>query len=128
MEPSPTTRTLSPIVGAACGCPPAKPPILITCNLHLHEENLFYMITCFEFRFSLSVWASAMKSVPFIWISVITLVLLTYKPAEWLTSKIVAREDSFRAQIVVNILCTVLLMSVFLTVIGTWIGTGHISM
>ena len=86
------------------------------------------LITCFEFGFSLSVWASAMKSVPFIWISVIALVLLTYKPAEWLTSKIVAREDSFRAQIVINILCTVLLMSVFLTVIGTWIGTGHISM
>ena len=31
--------------------------------------------------------------------------------------------DRFRAHIVVNVLCTVSLMSIFLTVIGTWIGS-----
>jgi hypothetical protein len=64
-----------------------------------------------------------LQVIPFIWLSVIALVLLTLKPAEWLTGKIIAKGDSFNAHIVVNILCTVFLMSIFLTVIGTWIGS-----
>jgi hypothetical protein len=86
------------------------------------------LITCFEVGFHMNVWASAIKVIPFIWISVIALVLLTYKPAEWLTGKIVKEGDSFNSHIVVNILCTVFLMSIFLTVIGTWIGSRQISM
>ncbi|MDR0819806.1 MAG: hypothetical protein LBN43_09595 [Oscillospiraceae bacterium] len=86
------------------------------------------LITCFELGFSLNVWADVLRIIPFVWLSVIALVLLTYKPAEWLTDKIVAKDDSFRAHITINILCTVLLMSVFLTVIGTWIGGRRISM
>lgn len=85
------------------------------------------LITCFEAGFHMDVWAEAFKIMPFIWISVISLVLITFKPAEWMTSKIVKKEDSFNAHIVINILCTVFLMSIFLTVIGTWIGTGKIS-
>ena len=60
--------------------------------------------------------------------SVVTVVLATYLPAERMTARIVDREDSFNAHIIVNILCTVLMMSVLLTVIGTWIGTGAITM
>ena len=86
------------------------------------------LITCFELEFSLDAWAGAVRVIPFIWISVILLVLATYKPAEWLTGKIVDKNDSFGAHIVVNILCTVFLMSIFLTIIGTWIGSGAISM
>lgn len=86
------------------------------------------LITCFEMGFHMYVWADAIKILPFIWISVIALVILTYKPAEWLTSRIVEKDDSFGAHIVVNILCTVFLMSIFLTVIGTWIGSRQISM
>lgn len=86
------------------------------------------LITCFEVGFHMNVWAGAIKVIPFIWISVIALVLLTYKPAEWLTARIVKEGDSFGSHIVVNILCTVFLMSIFLTVIGTWIGSRHISM
>ncbi len=86
------------------------------------------LITCFEVGFHLAVWADVLHVLPFIWMSVIALVLLTYKPAEWLTGKVVHPDDSFRARITINILCTVLLMSVFLTVIGTWIGCRHISM
>lgn len=86
------------------------------------------LITCFEAGFHLSVWGDALSVIPFIWCSVIALVLLTYKPAEWMTSKIINRNDSFNAHIVVNILCTVFLMSIFLTVIGTWIGSRHISL
>ena len=86
------------------------------------------LITCFEIGFHLSVWKDTLTVMPFIWLAVIALVLATYKPAEMLTGKIVKEGDSFRATVTINILCTVLMMSIFLTVIGTWIGTRHISM
>ncbi len=86
------------------------------------------LITCFEAGFHLYIWADALNVIPFIWVSVIFFVLLTYKPAEWLTEKIVQKGDSFQSHIVINILCTVFLMSIFLTVVGTWIGSRQISM
>ncbi len=86
------------------------------------------LITCFEMGFHMYIWADTLKVIPFIWVAVIALVLITYKPAEWLTARIVKEGDSFGSHIVINILCTVFLMSIFLTVIGTWIGIRHISM
>jgi hypothetical protein len=85
------------------------------------------LITCFEMGFHLSIWRNTLTIIPFVWLSVIALVLLTYKPAEWLTSKFVEKNDSFGSHIIINILCTTFLMSIFLTVIGTWIGTRSIS-
>lgn len=86
------------------------------------------VITCFEFGFTHETWREAMKVVPFIWLSVVVFVLITYKPAEWMTAKILKREDSFNAHIIVNILCTVLLMSIILTVVGSWIGSGKLTL
>ena len=85
------------------------------------------LITCFEAGFSLYVYRDVLSVLPFIWLSVIAIVLLTYIPAEKMTEKIVDEKDSFRSHIVVNILCTVFLMSIFLTVVGTWIGTRSIT-
>lgn len=86
------------------------------------------LITCFEMGFSLSTWRGALNVVPYIWLCVVMFVLITFKPAEWLTHQIVDPKDSFRAQILVNILCTVFLMSVLLTIVGTWIGTQRITL
>lgn len=86
------------------------------------------LITCFEAGFYLSVWQDVLTVLPFIWMSVIGAVLLTYMPAEKLTSIIVSKKDSFHAQIIVNTLCTVFLMSILLTIIGTWIGTRSITL
>ena len=86
------------------------------------------LITCFEIGFSFNVWANTFKSMPLIWGCVVILVLLTHQPASWMKSKIIAKEDSFNAHIIVETLCTVFLMSIFLTVLGIWIGTGKISM
>ena len=44
------------------------------------------LITCLEVGFHLYVWADTIKVLPFIWLSVIILVLSTHKPAHWLTS------------------------------------------
>ena len=86
------------------------------------------LITFFEVGFHVSIWVDTVKVIPFIWVTVIALVLITYKPAEWLTSRVVEKGDSFGSHIVINIVFSVFLMSIFLTVIGTWIGTRHISM
>ncbi|MDR0883946.1 MAG: hypothetical protein LBN05_05015 [Oscillospiraceae bacterium] len=94
----------------------------------LSVNTIAPLITCFEFGFRWEVWLDVLRVIPFIWLSVVALVLLTLKPAEWLTAKIVAKNDSFNAHILANILCTVLLMSIFLTVIGTWIGSRHLSL
>lgn len=85
------------------------------------------LITFFELGFHMYIWTDTLKVIPFIWIVVIILVLLTHKPAEYLTSRVVKEGDSFSAHILINILFTVLLMSIFLTVFGTWIGSRHIS-
>jgi hypothetical protein len=94
----------------------------------LSVNTIAPLITGFEMGFSLTMWADVLQIIPFIWLSVVALVLITYKPAEWLTHKIVDKGDSFNAQIAINILCTVILMSIFLTVIGTWIGSRQFSM
>jgi len=86
------------------------------------------LITFFEAGFHMYIWFDTLKVIPFIWLCVIALVLLTYKPAEWLTSKIVKEGDSFNAHMLANVVCSVLLMLVFLTVIGTWIGTRSLTM
>ena len=86
------------------------------------------LITCVETGFHMYIWADVLKVSPFIWLSVIAVVLVTHKPAELLTNKFVEKEDSFYAHIIINTLWTVFLMSILLTVIGTWIGTRTLSM
>lgn len=86
------------------------------------------LISCFEVGFRMDVWADGIKIIRFIWLTVIALVLITYKPPGWMTGMIIEKDDSFAAHIVVIILCNVLLMSIFLTVIGAWIGSRQVSM
>lgn len=86
------------------------------------------LITFFEVGFTLSIWADTFKVIPSIWVTVIVLVILTYKPAEWLTNRVMKEGDSFGAHMLVNTLFSVLLMSIFLTVIGSWIGNQNLSL
>ena len=86
------------------------------------------LITCFETGFSLSAWAAALHAMPFIWVAVIACVLATYCPAEWVTARFLEEGDSYNAHILVNILATVCMMSVVLTVVAPWIASGRISM
>ena len=86
------------------------------------------LITCFELGFRPEIFRKSLSAIPLVWLSVIVLALLTYRPAQWMTRQIVAPEDSFAAHTLANILCTVLLMSIFLTVIGAWIGSQAITL
>lgn len=59
---------------------------------------------------------------------VIACVLATYYPAEWITARFLAEGDSYNAHVLVNILATVCMMSVVLTVVAPWIASGQVSM
>lgn len=86
------------------------------------------LITMFEIGSSVNNWLMSLKGVPFIWIAVVILVLLVHGPADKLSAKIVDEADSFNAKIIINTFCNVLLMSIFMTVIGSWLGQRQISM
>lgn len=86
------------------------------------------LVTFFEEGFSFSVWKNVIHKLPFLWVCVVILVVLIYRPASFMTGKIVTRTDSFRAHILINILCSVFFLSIFLTIVGAWIGSGRFSM
>lgn len=82
------------------------------------------LVTCFEIGFSGNAYGHALRIMPFIWLCVVVLVPLTHNAAEWLTNQIIREGDSFGACITVNILCSVLILSVALTLIGSILGSG----
>jgi len=103
--------------------------ILFLVTLSVISMNIIApLITCFEMGFSLNSWIHVFPIMPILWPSVIATVLITYKPAEFLTSKLTQKGDSFHAVITLNIMCTVFLMSIILTIVGTWVGNRGISM
>lgn len=83
------------------------------------------LITCFERGFHLS---DVLTVLPFIRLSAVVLVFIPYKPAGWLTARIVQKDDSFSAHVTANVVCMVCFTSLFLTVIGAWIGDGSLTM
>jgi hypothetical protein len=86
------------------------------------------LITCFELNFSLATWHQTLKVMPFIWIVVVIFVLLTNKPAAFVTTKLMQKEDSFRSHMIINCLVNVAMMSIVLSVVATWIGTHSFTM
>ncbi|MEU0751877.1 hypothetical protein [Streptomyces albogriseolus] len=77
--------------------------------------------------FTLAMWTGLLPVMPVLLVAVVAVVLLTMKPAQLLTSRLVRPGDSFRAHMVLNALCSVLLISLVMTVVGTWIGTRQVS-
>ena len=86
------------------------------------------IITCMEVGFTFENYLHTLQVIPVVWVAVIACVLIPYRPAGFLTSKITAQGDSFRSCITINILCTVFLMSIILTIVGAWIGNWAITM
>lgn len=86
------------------------------------------LITCFELGFSLQNWAHALGVLPLLWPCVVAVVLITYYPAFYLTARLTEKNDSFKAHVLINALCSVFLMSMILTVVGAWIGCGAVTL
>lgn len=87
------------------------------------------IITGLEIGFSLAIWQGVLQQLPILWPVVILFVILTQKPAEKLASFFLENEqNSFKATMLIHAVCNVFLMSLVLTILGTWIGTQNISL
>lgn len=85
------------------------------------------LISCFEMGFSFETCRRTFEVLPFIWIVVVLLVLLTHVPASKVTNFLISKEDSFNSHMIINCLVNVIMMSIILTVVGSWIGMRTIS-
>lgn len=85
------------------------------------------VIAMFNIGFSLASWLSVLKVLPIIWVFVVVFVILTSKPAKLISNRILSPSDSFESSIAINILVNVFLMSICMTIVGSWIGSGGIS-
>jgi len=87
------------------------------------------LIMGFEFGFRKEVYMDTLQVLPFIWICVILLVTLVANPIVGkLLPKFVQPTDGFNARVLFNILFSVTILSILLTVIGSWIGMREISL
>ncbi|MFF2496781.1 hypothetical protein [Peribacillus sp. NPDC058075] len=65
----------------------------------------------------------------FVWVCVVLLVTLVVNPiVNKLVQKFIEPTDGFNARVLFTILFSVTLLSILLTVIGSWIGMGEISL
>lgn len=86
------------------------------------------LISMFETSFSWHNYLATLSIIPFMWLAVIIIVLLAQKPATILKDHFVGQHDSFSAQVTVDILCHVIIVSALMTIVGTWIGQRQISL
>ena len=75
-----------------------------------------------EFGFHKEVYFDTLQVIPFLWIIVILLVTLVVGPiVKKLVEKFTEPTDGFNARTLFNILFSVTILSILLTVIGSWI-------
>ena len=86
------------------------------------------IIVGMERGFSKVVYLQTLKILPFMWIIVVLLVRLVARPIVGkLLTKFIGQTDGFNARILMNTLFNVALLSMLLTIIGTWVGMKQIS-
>ena len=83
------------------------------------------IIMGFEFGFNMEVYLETLPILPIVWVSVVFLVLFVANP---IVSKLVQPTDSFNARVLFTILFSVTILSILLTIIGSWIGMREISL
>lgn len=87
------------------------------------------IIMGFELGFSVENYLETLQILPFVWICVVLLVTLVANPiVSRLVPKFVQPTDGFNARVLFTILFSVTILSILLTIIGSWIGMGEISM
>lgn len=106
-----------------------KETILFMAIVSILSVNLIApIITGLEIGFSVDHYLTILPRLPLIWLVVIVLVVLTQQPAEKMAGFFLGKRPNFRSAMLITAMCNVFLMSLALTILGAWIGTGHISM
>ena len=87
------------------------------------------IIVGLERGFSKDVYFDTLKIIPFMWIIVVVLVRVVSGPIVGrLLPKFVGKTDGFNARILLNTLMNVTVLSICLSIIGTWVGSGEVSL
>ncbi|UNK21292.1 hypothetical protein MNQ98_16105 [Paenibacillus sp. N3/727] len=82
-----------------------------------------------ERGFSKEVYLDSLKIIPLMWIIVILSVRLIAGPlVAKLMPKFVGQTDGFNARVLLNTVLNVTVLSLWLSIIGTWVGTKQISL
>lgn len=108
----------------------AKEGILFLLIISIISVNTIApIIMGLERGFSMDVYLDTLKILPFMWIIVVLLVRLVAGPVVGkVMPKFVGQTDGFNARVLLNTLLNVTVLSLLLTIIGTWVGTKEISL
>lgn len=108
----------------------AKEGILFLLIISLISVNTIApLIIGFERGFTKEVYFDTLKILPIMWIIVVLLVRLVAGPLVGkIMPKFVGQTDGFNARVLLNTLLNVTVLSVCLTIIGTWVGTQTFSL
>lgn len=86
------------------------------------------VIMMLEKGFNIGNYLETLRIIPFIWVIIVLLVNLVAEP---IVNKVmpifIAKTDGFNARILLNTFLTVTVLSVCMSIIGPWVGTGKIS-
>ena len=87
------------------------------------------IIVGLERGFSKEVYFETLKIIPFMWLIVVLSVRFIAGPIVGkIMPKFVGQTDGFNARVLLNTLLNVTVLSIWLTIIGTWVGSGKISL
>lgn len=93
----------------------------------LSVNTIAPLIMLFERGFHWSVYEEALRLMPFLWLLVIGVVRFIAGPIVGrLGRRFIDRTDSFTAQVTMTILLNVMVISIVMTLIGTWISEGAV--
>jgi len=108
----------------------AKEGILFLLIISIISVNTIApIIMGMERGFSKENYLETLKIIPIMWIIVVLLVRLVAGPLVGkVMPKFVGQTDGFNARVLLNTLLNVTVLSILLTIIGTWVGTKQISL
>lgn len=87
------------------------------------------IIVGLERGFSKEVYLDTLKIIPFMWVIVVLLVSLVAGPIVGkVMPKFIGQTDGFNARVLLNTLLNVTVLSILLSIIGTWVGMKQISL
>ena len=108
----------------------AKEGILFLLIISIISVNTIApIIIGLERGFSKEIYLETLSILPIMWVIVVLLVRLVAGPfVGKVMPKFVGQTDGFNARVLLNTLLNVTVLSVFLTIIGTWVGTKQVSL
>ena len=108
----------------------AKEGILFLLIISIISVNTIApIIMGLERGFSKEVYMDTLKIIPFMWVIVVLLVRLVAGPVVGkVMPKFIGKTDGFNARILLNTLLNVTVLSLLLSIIGSWVGIGEISL